>query len=79
MNKIEIIFLYLCSVSLVAVFIFFLRIKQDDYDVIIKRLEEDRENNLRLLEEGNKMINVIEKEILKCKKELNMRLFRNKK
>lgn len=79
MNKIEIIYLCLCAISTVAVLIFYLRTKQEDYDTLIKKLEKDKENNLKLLEEGNKKINKIEMEILKCKKELNIKLFKSKK
>lgn len=77
MSKIEIIFLYLCVISILAIIIFFLRSKQDDYTVMIEKLEKNKENNLKLLKAGNKKINDIEMEILKCKKKLNMKLFKN--
>lgn len=77
MSKIEIIFLYLCVISILAIIIFFLRSKQDDYTVMIEKLEKKKENNLKLLKAGNKKINDIEMEILKCKKKLNMKLFKN--
>lgn len=77
MSKIEIIFLCLCVISILAIIIFFLRSKQDDYTVMIEKLEKNKENNLKLLKAGNKKINDIEMEILKCKKKLNMKLFKN--
>lgn len=77
MSKIEIIFLCLCVISILAIIIFFLRSKQDDYTVMIEKLEKNKENNLKLLEVGNKKINDIEMEILKCKKKLNMKLFKD--
>lgn len=77
MSKIEIIFLCLCVISILAIIIFFLRSKQDDYTIMIEKLEKNKENNLKLLEVGNKKINDIEMEILKCKKKLNMKLFKN--
>lgn len=79
MSKIEITFLCLCGISLIAILIFVLRSKQDDYNTIIEKLEKDKTKNLELLKEGNKRINIIEMEILKCKKELNMKLFEYKK
>lgn len=77
MSKIEIIFLCLCVISILAIINFFLRSKQDDYTVMIEKLEKNKENNLKLLEVGNKKINDIEMEILKCKKKLNMKLFKD--
>lgn len=60
MSKIEIIFLCLCVISILAIIIFFLRSKQDDYTVMIEKLEKNKKNNLKLLEVGNKKINDIE-------------------
>lgn len=79
MSRIEITFLCLCSISLIAILIFVLRSKQDDYKIIIEKLEKDKLKNIELLKEGNKKIDIIEAEILKCKKKLNIKLFKSKR
>lgn len=67
---IEIVLLILCFIGLIAVVIFFLRKNTETYteEILIKNLEEQKENNLKLLKEGNKEIDKIEKEIAKYKK-----------
>ena len=67
---IEIVLLILCLIGLIAVVIFFLRKNTETYteENLIKNLEEQKENNLKLLKEGNKEIDKIEKEIAKYKK-----------
>lgn len=49
-----------------------------DYDRIIRELSENKEKDLKTLDIKNKEINNIEEKILKCKKELGMRLFDEK-
>ena len=80
-SYLKIIFFGLCLISSVALLIFIFRAgDQDiDYDKIIRYLNKQKEDNLRLLSEGNKKINEIEKKILECKKKLNMPLFKSKK
>lgn len=73
----QIILFGLCSLSGIAVLIFALR-KNDngmDYDKIIKELNERKEKNLNTLDIKNKEIDKIEKQILECKKKLNIKLF----
>ena len=68
----------LCGLCGIAILIFVLR-KGDqgyDYDKIIWELNEQKEIDLETLRNGNKKIDKIEKEILNCKKELNMKLFK---
>lgn len=60
---IQIIFFILCFLSGIALIIFILR-KNDtglDYDRIIKEMDQQTEDNLKALEEGNKKIDKIEK------------------
>ena len=73
----QIILFGLCALSGIAVLIFALR-KNDkgiDYDKIIRELNERKEKNLNTLDIKNKEIDKIEKQILECKKKLNIKLF----
>ena len=75
---IEIVLLSLCCLGLIAVIIFILRTNDEgiNYSKLLKELDEQKENNLDILNLGNKEIDKIERKILECKKELNMRLFK---
>ena len=80
-NYLQFLLFILCGLGGVAILIFVLR-KQDqglDYDKIIKELNEQKEINLEILNEGNKEIDKIERKILECKKELHLPLFKRKK
>lgn len=73
----QIILFGLCALSGIAVLIFALR-KNDkgiDYDKIIRELNERKEKDLNTLDIKNKEIDKIEKQILECKKKLNIKLF----
>ena len=73
----EIVLGFLCLLGLVAVIIFFVR-KNDkgiDVDTWIKNANNQMNEDLKVLELGNKKIDEIEKKILVCKKKLNMKLF----
>lgn len=77
-NYLQFLLFILCGLSGIAILIFVLR-KQDqglDYDRIIKELNEQKEFNLKTLEDGNKEIDKIESKILDCKKELKFKLFK---
>lgn len=79
-NMARIIFFGLCLISGTVFIIFILR-KEDkglDYNKIIRELNENKEKDLKTLDIKNKEINNIEEKILKCKKELGMRLFDKK-
>lgn len=79
-NMARIIFFGLCLISGIVFIIFILR-KEDkglDYNKIIRELNENKEKDLKTLDIKNKEINNIEEKILKCKKELGMRLFDKK-
>ena len=68
----------LCLIGLL-IFIIFVFVKSDgdiDYDRIISDLNRQKELDLFMLDKGNKEIDKIEKRILKCKKELGIKLFR---
>ena len=71
----------LCCISLLMFIIFILKNSDDniDYDKIIAELNKQKENDLETLDNGNKEIDKIEKKILICKKELGIKLFKNKK
>jgi len=72
----EIILLILCFLGLLAVVIFFRRkYNYNSVDLLIRRLDEQKELDLLTLESGNREINRIEKEILECKKKLKIKLF----
>lgn len=74
---VETILLILCVLGIIPVIIFFLRKNQTDVDYykVIRKLNEQEEQNLDELALGNKEIDNIEKKILECKKELKMPLF----
>lgn len=77
-NYLQFLLFILCGLGGIAILIFVLR-KQDqglDYDRIIKELNEQKEFNLKTLEDGNKEIDKIESKILDCKKELKFKLFK---
>ena len=77
-NNFYYILIGLCLISLL-IFIIYVFIKSDndiDYDKIISDLNKQKEIDLLILDKGNKEINKIENKILKCKKELGIRLFR---
>lgn len=80
-NLLIFILLILCFIAATLLIIIAVNTnKQEDidYNKIIKYLNCQKEENLKTLMEGNKIINKLEKEILKCKKQLNMKLFDNK-
>ena len=68
----------LCLISLIVLLIFMLKECDDavDYDKIISYLNNQKELDLNTISHGNKEINKIEKEILKCKKVLHYKLFK---
>lgn len=68
----------LCGLDGLVILIFILRQKDQgyDYDRIIRELNEQKEQNLNLIDSGNKEIEKIEKQILECKKVLGIRLFK---
>lgn len=76
-TKLQIILFGLCALSGVAIIIFALRKddKEIDYDRIIRQLNKQKVQELNILDKRNKEINKIEEKTLKCKKELNMKLF----
>ncbi|MDO5569535.1 MAG: hypothetical protein Q4G04_05465 [bacterium] len=79
-NMARIIFFGLCLVAGIVFLIFILRQEDKglDYDRIIRELNENKENDLKTLDIKNKEINNIEEKILRCKKELGIRLFDEK-
>lgn len=68
----------LCGLDGLVILIFILRQNDQgyDYDRIIRELNEQKEQNLNLIDSGNKEIEKIEKQILDCKKVLGIRLFK---
>lgn len=76
-TKLQIILFGLCALSGVVIIIFALRKndKEIDYDRIIRQLNNQKVQDLNILDRRNKEINKIEEKILKCKKKLNMKLF----
>ncbi len=68
----------LCGLDGLVILIFILRQNDQgyDYDRIIRELNEQKEQNLNLIDSGNKEIEKIEKQILECKKVLGIRLFK---
>lgn len=81
MEKIIIPLIFFCMVGFtgIALLIFFWRKKDNgyDYDKIISLMNKQTEKNLDILSKYNKEKNLIEEKILKCKKELNLKLYRN--
>ena len=80
LTSIQIVLLLLCGVGGLVLIIFILRTRDNgddyDYDKIISQLNEQQEKDLEKLNAGNKEIDKVESEILKCKKELGMKLFK---
>lgn len=78
LTTIEITLLLLCVVGVLALIIFIIRTRDGDYDYdeIILELNEQQEKDLENLNAGNKEIDRIESEILKCKKRLGIKLFK---
>lgn len=73
---IQIIFFVLCFLSGIVLIIFILRSEDSgiDYDKIIEEMKQQTQDNLNVLEEGNKKIDKIEKKIWNCKKKLGFKL-----
>jgi len=77
-TELQVILFALCGLSGIAVLIFALR-KNDkglDYYKIIRELNEQKEKDLNILNIRSKEIDKIEEKMLKCKKKLNMKLFK---
>lgn len=77
LTSIQIVLLGLGGIGILVVIIFLIRVndKGYDYDRILRELNEQQEKDLEELNAGNKKIDKIESEILKCKKKLGMKLF----
>lgn len=71
----------LCVLGGVVILIFFIRKNEDvvDYFKIINDLNSQMEQNLKNIKIGNKKIDTLEREILKCKKKLGFKLFTSDK
>jgi len=78
-NILQILF-FVLVISVAILFIYILRHDEGiDYDKWIKIYLTEKEETLKQLEDGNKEIDKIERQILECKKKLKMRLFEYKK
>lgn len=68
----------LCILGLIIVLIFFIRKNDEgiDYYDLIRRLNEQQDKDLKTIKIGNKKIDELEHEILKCKKKLGFKLFK---
>lgn len=77
----EIILFCLCFLGGISILVFLLRKCDDgmDYNRIIRELNEQKAENLDKINKGNKQIDEIEEKILKCKRKLDWKLFKNKK
>ena len=80
-NDLKIVLFLLWGLGAIAIIIFIVRKNSPDTDYykIIAELNEQEEKDLKTLEEGNKEIDRIEKEILECKKKLGFKLFKKSK
>jgi len=80
-SELKIVLFLLWGLGAIAIIIFILRKNSPDTDYykIIAELNEQEEKDLKTLEEGNKEIERIEKEILECKKKLGFKLFKKSK
>lgn len=71
-------FIFFSFVFIISIIYIIYVIKNDegiDYTKWIRIYNDEKEKSLKKLDEGNKEINRIEKEILKYKKKLKMKLF----
>lgn len=78
MNVTILQFIFFGLAFLAAIFCLIAMVRKDDgidYDKWIKIYKVEKETSLTSIDEGNKEINRIESEILKCKKKLKMKLF----
>lgn len=78
MNVTILQFIFFGLAFLAAIFCLIGLIRKDDgidYDKWIKIYKHEKETSLSLINDGNKEIDRIESEILKCKKKLKMKLF----
>jgi len=80
-SELKIVLFLLWGLGAIAIIIFIVRKNSPDTDYykIIAELNEQEEKDLKTLEEGNKEIDRIEKEILECKKKLGFKLFKKSK
>ena len=80
-NELKFVLFLLWGLGVIAIIIFIVRKNSPDTDYykIIAELNEQEEKDLKTLEEGNKEIDRIEKEILECKKKLGFKLFKKSK
>lgn len=80
-SELKIVLFLLWGLGAIAIIIFIIRKNSPDTDYykIIAELNEQEEKDLKTLEEGNKEIDRIEKEILECKKKLGFKLFKKSK
>ena len=73
------LFWILSGLCLLIFFIRKARYKEPDineYYKLINQLNDQKDEDLKLLHDRNKEIDKIEEEILKCKKELGLKLFK---
>ena len=77
-NYLQFLLFILCGLGGISILIFFARQKDEgyNYDKIINDLNQRQKIDLQTLKTGNKKINKLEKQILECKKELNIKLFK---
>jgi len=80
-SELKIVLFLLWGLGAIAIIIFIVRKNSPDTDYykIIAELNEQEKKDLKTLEEGNKEIERIEKEILECKKKLGFKLFKKSK
>ena len=82
LTKLEYLLFLFWILSGLCVLIFFIRkarYKEPDineYYKLINQLNDQKDEDLKLLHDRNKEIDKIEEEILKCKKELGLKLFK---
>jgi len=76
-SKIDILMFISWFIGGIAILVFCLRNREDDFDYMkyIHMMEEQTNDNLNTLKDGNKKIDNIEKKILQCKKKLGWKLF----
>ncbi len=82
LTELEYLLFLFWILSGLCVLIFFIRkarYKEPDineYYKLISKLNDQKDEDLKLLHDRNKEIDKIEEEILKCKKELGLKLFK---
>lgn len=76
-NYLQFYFFLLCALAGIIILFIIIILKKEnqgiDYDKLLNKLNNQKKLDIQTLEKGNKEIDKLEKEILRCKKELKLK------